>query len=91
MISCHRLFRTVAEAAGYLSPITRWRKTPTGGLRDRVFVVWMNTDFINIPEKDLKGPETESDQFSEEVRRAVEQSSNQPRDEERAEYRNKEY
>lgn len=33
------------------------------------------TDFINIPEKDLRGPETESDQFSEEVRRAVENAS----------------
>lgn len=35
----------------------------------------MNTDFINIPEKDLKGPETESDQYAEEVRQAVQESS----------------
>lgn len=35
----------------------------------------MNDDFINIPEKDLRGPETESDQFAEEVRRAVEDAS----------------
>jgi hypothetical protein len=33
------------------------------------------TDFMNIPEKDLHGPETESDQFSEEVRREVENAS----------------
>lgn len=31
----------------------------------------MNT-FINIPESDLRGPETEADQFAEEVRRDVE-------------------
>jgi hypothetical protein len=35
----------------------------------------MNTDFINIPKKDLQGPETESEQYAEEVREAVKNAS----------------
>ncbi len=44
----------------------------------------MKADFVNIPEKDLHGPETESQEFYEEVRREVE-SSRDERDEERTE------
>lgn len=76
---CHRSFRRWQGALR--SPIRRCRKAPTSRLQNQVSVVRMNTDFINIPEKDLRGPETESDQFSEEVRRAVEQSSDHPHNE----------
>lgn len=37
----------------------------------------MKADFVNIPEKDLHGPETESQEFYEEVRREVESSQDE--------------
>lgn len=43
----------------------------------------MKADFVNIPEQDLHGPETESQEFYEEVRREVESSQDELEKEER--------
>ena len=43
----------------------------------------MKADFVNIPEKDLHGPETESQEFYDEVRREVESSRDEQEKEER--------
>ncbi|GAT33122.1 hypothetical protein TSACC_21531 [Terrimicrobium sacchariphilum] len=40
----------------------------------------MKADFVNIPEKDLHGPETESQEFYEEVRREVESPKDERKD-----------
>lgn len=37
----------------------------------------MKTNFINVPDSDLRGPETENDDFAEEVRKDVESHQKQ--------------